>query len=80
MTAPERYQHPAYRIRRAFVLDRDQRICWLCGLTGADTVDHVTPKVHGGSDEVTNLKAAHASCNFGRRDRAPRVASPTRAW
>jgi 5-methylcytosine-specific restriction endonuclease McrA len=69
-----------WRIRRQFVLERDGRICWLCGRAGADTVDHRTPLAHGGSDEPDNLRAAHGSCNYGRRDRPPPVASPTRAW
>ncbi|HEU5279977.1 MAG TPA: HNH endonuclease signature motif containing protein [Gaiellaceae bacterium] len=44
--------------------------CWLCG--GPFTVDdpavadHVVPRLYGGSDDETNLRAAHRSCN-GRR-------------
>jgi 5-methylcytosine-specific restriction protein A len=76
----ERYGGVKWRTRRRFVLDRDQGICWLCGGAGADTVDHVTPRHHGGSDDPVNLRAAHARCNYGRRERPPAVASPTRAW
>ena len=69
-----------WAIRRAFVLERDGRICWLCGLAGADTVDHKTPLFLGGGDDLENLAAAHGRCNYARRERAPAVASPTRAW
>lgn len=80
MTLPEHYGTAKYRARRRWILERDGGICWLCGRPGADTVDHVTPRFHGGTDDPGNLKAAHGGCNFGRRERAPRVASPTRAW
>ena len=69
-----------WKLRRALVLERDGAICWLCQRPGADTVDHVTPRFHGGTDDLANLRAAHNACNSARRERAPAVASPTRAW
>jgi 5-methylcytosine-specific restriction endonuclease McrA len=46
-------------------------VCHLCGLPFTDpndppVADHVIPRVHGGSDRIENLAAAHRSCN-GRR-------------
>jgi 5-methylcytosine-specific restriction endonuclease McrA len=44
--------------------------CWICGDgPRADdpwVADHVTPRMYGGSDNISNLRAAHRSCN-GRR-------------
>jgi 5-methylcytosine-specific restriction endonuclease McrA len=44
--------------------------CYLCGLpfTPDDpaVADHVQPRAYGGSDNITNLQAAHRSCN-GRK-------------
>ena len=42
-------------IRKA-VLNRDQRICYLCGGPGADTVDHIRP---GDDHSMSNLAAVH---------------------
>lgn len=66
-----------YRRLRLEVLDRDWRICWLCGHPGADTIDHVIPKSHGGPDETWNMRAAHHSCNSQRGDRTPIPPDPT---
>lgn len=53
---------------RLIVLNRD---AWTCGYCGrpATTVDHVTPKSRGGTDDEANLIAACLSCNSGKRDR-----------
>lgn len=45
-----------WRIRLAYVLKRDDYICYLCGKPGADSVDHVRP---GDDHEYENLKAVH---------------------
>ena len=64
---------------RKRVWRRDNNRCWLCGL-GTDmndrswgttgpkypTVDHLVPRSLGGSDDVTNLRTAHALCNARR--------------
>jgi 5-methylcytosine-specific restriction endonuclease McrA len=57
----------SYQRKRERILARDGYICWLCGLPGADSVDHVTPRVRGGDDSDENLRAAHGRCNSGRR-------------
>lgn len=58
------------------VLERDGRVCWLCGnridkkapagSPGALSVDHVVPLNRGGSNAVENLRVAHRSCNTRR--------------
>lgn len=73
-----------WRRTRLEVLDRDARICWLCGHPGADQVDHVIPKAHGGSDHPDNLRAAHGSCNTRKSDKLPHQLGPalrtSRRW
>lgn len=48
------------------VIRRDGGICHLCGKPGANTADHVIAVVHGGTDDMTNLAAAHIPCNQRR--------------
>lgn len=71
------YKPPArYKKWRQAVLDRDGAICKLCGesidlmLRSPDSLsfvlDHIRPKVLGGSDTLENLRPAHRICN-GRR-------------
>lgn len=46
----------------------------ICGICGRDLlrkfdpieVDHLVPIAHGGTDELTNLRAVHRSCNRQR--------------
>ena len=45
------------------ILARDSYICCICGLPGADTVDHIKARANGGTDDEWNLRAAHRSCN-----------------
>lgn len=59
-----------YRSNRAIVLAASD-VCWLCGLSGSDTVDHVVPWSKGGTNEVANLRPAHRSCNSKRNNKAP---------
>lgn len=67
------------KFNRADIADRDQ---WRCGICGglisrrkkhpdpyALSVDHIVPLARGGSNEPTNLQAAHLRCNLSRRDR-----------
>ena len=56
----------AWRTTRAAVLLRDGHRCQLCGAR-AEHVDHVTPKIAGGSDHPGNLRATCAACNLGRK-------------
>ena len=33
--------------------------CCLCGNPGADTVEHLLPRHHGGTDDLWNLRPSH---------------------
>ena len=58
---------------------RDRDTCQLCGrrvdptLTFPDrwspTLDHIIPSSHGGSDDISNLRLAHLTCNASRQAR-----------
>lgn len=71
------------RNRRRVIGDED--VCWLCGhvvdktLPGTDpdgpTVDHIKPREHGGTNELSNLRLAHLRCNSARG--APGWGTPT---
>jgi diadenosine tetraphosphate (Ap4A) HIT family hydrolase/5-methylcytosine-specific restriction endonuclease McrA len=46
--------------------------CELCGISAEEKaleVDHITPRNHGGTDEMSNLQALCYSCNAMKRDR-----------
>ena len=49
------------------VLRRDSYTCCYCGDV-ANEVDHVVPKVKGGSDDLDNLVAACRGCNIRKKD------------
>jgi 5-methylcytosine-specific restriction endonuclease McrA len=56
--------------RNAALVRATATVCHLCGqpFTADDpaVADHVVPRGVGGSDDLTNLRAAHRSCN-GRK-------------
>jgi 5-methylcytosine-specific restriction endonuclease McrA len=65
LSGPRRaYKDPAYLAAKVAMLPGT---CWLCGLAGADTLDHVTPLDEGGDNDWSNLRPAHRPCNSGRR-------------
>jgi hypothetical protein len=51
-----------WKAQRKRVLDRDQHTCVYCGQE-ATQVDHIIPRVDGGSHDMDNLVAACARCN-----------------
>jgi 5-methylcytosine-specific restriction endonuclease McrA len=55
----------AYRKARRAILARDD-VCWICGLAGAETTDHVIPRHLGGGSDAANLRPAHFACNASR--------------
>lgn len=61
---------------RGLVLRLYGPVCWLCGEPirpgQAWHVDHVVARKAGGTDDVRNLRPAHASCNL-RRGAKPAV-------
>lgn len=47
-------------------------VCWLCGLPGSNTADHVIPRSKGGAVyDLLNLAPAHKRCNESRGNRTP---------
>jgi 5-methylcytosine-specific restriction enzyme A len=65
-TTTERGLGWSYQRKRQRILERDRFVCALCGHPGADSVDHVVPRSRGGSNDDSNLRAAHAHCNASR--------------
>jgi 5-methylcytosine-specific restriction endonuclease McrA len=55
-----------WRKLRLFVLKRDDYTCYYCGITTANTVDHLTPLHKGGTDELSNLVTACKHCNYSK--------------
>jgi 5-methylcytosine-specific restriction endonuclease McrA len=59
-----------YRNKRDRVI-ANASVCGICGKPFTDptdppVVDHIEPRAYGGTDDETNLQAAHRSCN-GRK-------------
>lgn len=52
---------PGWDATRTAVLERDRHVCWWCQTPGATAVDHLVPRVVGGSDDPSNLAPIHAS-------------------
>jgi len=50
----------------AAVIARDNGICQLCGQSGATSADHIVRVRYGGTDALSNLRAAHVRCNLKR--------------
>ena len=51
-------------------LDTYGRLCWLCGLGGADSADHIIPRSRGGAVyDILNLGPTHKLCNSARGSR-----------
>jgi hypothetical protein len=55
----------AWQQLRLRILARDHWVCHWCG-GRARSVDHVVPKVEGGSDDPANLVASCVPCNSAR--------------
>lgn len=57
----------AWEKLRAQVLERDNGLCTPClrkgHITLAHQVDHITPKAHGGTDDMNNLQAICDECH-----------------
>lgn len=54
------------------VLKRARFRCELCGISADEKAlepDHIVPRKHGGTDDLTNLQALCYSCNAMKRDR-----------
>ena len=44
--------------------------CWYCGKEDPSTIEHVTPKSKGGSDNLDNLVLACKKCNSSKKDKS----------
>lgn len=55
---------------RAAVLERDNFTCVYCGAKGTALsplhVDHITPLIQGGTNDMNNLATACRECNCGK--------------
>lgn len=66
------------KAKRLRIFERDGYVCWLCDKPCgpaesfpdalAPTIDHITPRNHGGTDDEDNLACAHFICNSKRQD------------
>lgn len=75
---PELQNRKWRQIRRA-VLVRDAFTCYVC-LGKANQVDHIIPRVMGGTHHMSNLRAVCAKHNVAKGDKAPPVPFPSRVW
>jgi 5-methylcytosine-specific restriction endonuclease McrA len=58
-----------WKQQRLLVLRRDSYICAYCG-EAANEVDHVHPRVLGGTDDLDNLVASCRRCNSSKGKRS----------
>lgn len=78
----------AWKRTRQAVLIAHNYICHMCGHPGADTVDHLVPLAHGGTNTYDNLRPAHGKrqawgCpgNYAKKDGpTPALRPPSRHW
>lgn len=55
------YRSPrGWTATRKRILSRDQGVCYICGLDGANEVDHILNVAAGGTHDDTNLAAIHS--------------------
>ena len=76
----ERWEPKGWARTRIRILSRDDymcmaRVCYEDTRDGANSVDHIVPRIRGGSHNDDNLRAAHAICNsqLGGRTRKAKV-------
>ncbi|MCU7916559.1 MAG: HNH endonuclease [Candidatus Thiodiazotropha sp. (ex Gloverina cf. vestifex)] len=59
------------RIRKR-ILKRDGYLCQVCRMRDATQVDHIVPKVKGGTDDPANLRAICKPCHATKTQRDSR--------
>ncbi|MFE0151399.1 HNH endonuclease [Nonomuraea sp. NPDC059007] len=62
-SAHNKHRPRDWKRRRAFVLARDRRECYICHQPKATEVDHVIPVSRGGSHDYNNLRAVCPLCH-----------------
>ena len=85
-----RFARPISARVRAQVLERNGYTCQMCGAGAGDTDDlnparkvrlhvgHIVDRIHGGSDELPNLRALCSTCNQGAKNVVQEP--PSHAW
>ena len=77
---PPRFTRRISQRTRALVLQRNGMTCQICGAGPGDVVmgkrvqlvvDHIDPKLAGGSEELTNLRVLCDVCNSGIQENNP---------
>lgn len=72
MTAPRFVRSSIPEATRRKVLERDNFMCRVCGVSRQDGailhVDHIYPVSKGGSNEMPNLRVLCRDCNIGKGD------------
>ena len=77
---PPRFTRRISHRTRALVLQRNGMTCQICGAGPGDVVtgklvqlvvDHIDPKLAGGSEELTNLRVLCDVCNSGIQENNP---------
>lgn len=65
-----------FRKNRPLVYERDGGVCQYCGkvLGKSYSVDHIIPRMHGGSSNIDNLTLCCRSCNSSKGARTPEQA------
>jgi 5-methylcytosine-specific restriction protein A len=63
-TTQQGYGHRWQQLRLR-IIARDGPVCALCGAYG-NSVDHIVPKAHGGTDHPRNLRVLCVKCNSRR--------------
>lgn len=58
---------PTKELRKA-IYERDGHECVYCGSPDDLTIDHRTPEIRGGSNEIENLQTTCRVCNASKRD------------
>ena len=75
----ERYRRLGGRAYRRHLADLMEDHAGMCGICGEDMfglesdsdihVDHIVPRVGGGTDDYENLQPVHAVCNLRKKDK-----------
>ena len=75
----ERWEPKRWAQTRIRILSRDGYTCMICGGEGANSVDHIVPRIRGGGHDDSNLRAAHVRCNSAMGGRTRRIVRVVRA-